>query len=719
LALHPWIHVGGEVLLLALLVGAAYGPALDAGFVTWDDPEYVARNAHVQAHDPARWLEIFDPRTLVVHDWTPLVTVTHIVERNLVGNDPAAYHATNGVLQIACALAAAALFRTLGMPAFLATAAAALYAVHPLQVESVAWIASRKNLLSTLFFLLAAVVYLRRRSPAGWGLSLGLFVLAVMGKATAVMLPAWLAAVHGARRDVPVRTWVLALAPFFAVALARGLYTVVTQSEPVEDTAALGLVGRLAVMGPILATYLRQLFWPADLSLLYPWPDLTFTDPRVLGAWVGLIAIVALVIAGRRDRRLLELSVFVPIALFPTLNLIPAPFLQADRYVHLPLVGAVGVVAVALDRVLGGRTRVASALLIAGALALVPLTRARTEVWQNSERLWRDALASDPGFAPGYSNLAIDLHAEGRSEESIELLEEAVRLEPTRPLWRANLGAILAETGDVDEGRRLLESAVEESPDLADAHGSLAVIALQEGRTDDALEHARSAAALRPGDPRIEVHVPEALARLGKRDEAIEEYRRIARSYPIPEVLLGWADQERLSGRMGGAETLYVRLLEIEPDQPDALYNLGTLRFNQGDTMQALGLYDRLIAVAPNHAAGHNNRGNALLGLGRRLDALAAYRAAVASAPDDPRFKTNLANVLAQSGDCRAALVLYEEALRIDPSSSIARLNHGSCLLQVGRRDEGVRELQALSDEGHFTGRIERILSSSPSGETR
>ena len=575
----------------------------------------------------------------------------------------------------------------------------------------IAWVASRKNLLSTLFFLLSAIVYLRRQTRAGWALSFGLFLLALTGKATAVMLPAWLAAVHLIRRDVPVRSWAVSLMPFVAVAFVRGLYTIVSQADPVQDTAALGLAGRLAVMGPVLATYLRQTFLPTDLSLLYPWPEMSWTDASVLGSWAVVFALCAAVALGRRDRRLLTLAFLVPIALFPTLNLIPAPFLQADRYLHLGMAGATGVISLGLAAVLGSRPTVAAAVIIAWAVALVPITRDRTEVWHDSERLWRDALAASPGFAPGYSNLALHLHGIGRSREAAELLREAARLEPGRPLWRANLGSVLAATGSREEGRGLLEGALADEPDLAEAHGSLAVIALQEGHPEDALGYARAALELKPGDPQLEVHVPEALARLGRREEAITEYRRIARSYPTPEVLLGWADQERALGRLGESEALYGRLLEIAPDQPDALYNLGTLRFSQGDAAGALVLYDRLLVQHPNHAAGHNNRGNALLRLGRPTDALSAYRTAVEHAADDPRFKTNLANVLGQEGDCRGALELYDEVLRTDPGTVIARMNRGACLLQLGREEEGVAVLLALSAEGHYPERIKAILA--------
>ena len=705
-------RVLAPVVLLGALILVSYGPALDAEFVAWDDLDYITGNPHVQAHDPLRWFEILDPRVLVVREWTPVVTATYILERHLVGTDPAIYHATNLLLQLGCALAALGLLRTLGLPAPLALGAAAWYAVHPLQVESVAWVAARKNLLSTLFFLLAATAYLRTRSRRGRAGAFGLFVLAITSKATAVVLPAWLVAIHLLRRDRPVRRWVLALAPFFVVGFARGLYSLATQAGAVLDTASLGPAGRLAAMGPVLLRYARQAVWPSDLALLYPWPELGFADPRVLAAWAGVALLIAVVvIAGRRDRRTLELGLLVGAALFPTLNLLPAPFLQADRYVHLALVGVAGLLAIAVARLTAGRLRVAALLLVAWALVWVPVSHTRTAVWQNSEQLWRDALAHDPGFAPGHSNLGLHLLAEERTAEAIDRLRRAVELEPQRPLWRANLASALVSRGDLDEGRSLLEAALAENPELADAHGTLAVIALRQGRPEQALALARRGAALRPGDPLLEVHVAEALAALGQTEEAARHYERIARAYPIPEVMLGWADLERKAGRPDRAEAHYRRLLRHRPDEPDAVYNLATLRLNAGDSREALQLYDRLLTLHPDHAAAHNNRGSALLALGRTREAEEAYERAVELAPDDPRFKTNLANVRGATGRCDEALALYEQVLVLDPGSTIARLNRAGCLVQLGRPEEARPILRALLAEGVYRERVEKLLA--------
>jgi Flp pilus assembly protein TadD len=706
------LQVLAPAVLLGALVLASYGPALDGAFVTWDDLEYVAGNPHVQAHRPLRWLEILDPRVLVVLEWTPVVTATHILERHLIGNDPTIYHATNLLLQLGCALAALGLLRTLGLPGLLALGAAAWYAVHPLQVESVAWVAARKNLLSTLFFLLAARAYLGARSQRGRAGAFALFILAITSKATAVVLPAWLAAIHLLRRDRPVRTWAFALAPFFLAGLVRGLYSLSTQAGAVLDTAALGLPGRLAVMGPVLVRYARQAVWPDDLALLYPWPDLSFGDPIVLAAWAGVgLLVVGVGIAGRRDRRVLELGLLVAAALFPTLNLFAAPFLQADRYVHLALVGVAGLLALALNQLAARRLRVVAVLLIAWSLVWVPISRSRTTVWQDSERLWRHALVHHPGFAPGHSNLGLHLLANERTREAIEQLRRAVELEPKRPLWRANLASALVSRGDLDEGRRLLEAAVEENPELADAHGTLAVIALREGRNEEALALARRGAALRPGDPLLEVHIPETLAALGQTEEAARHYERIAATYPIPEVMLGWADLERKRGRLDRADALYRRLLRHHSDEPDGVYNLATLRLNAGDNGEALELYDRVLALQPGHASAHNNRGSALVALGRTREAEEAYGRAVALAPDDPRFSTNLANVLGATGRCAEALALYERALVLDPGSTIARVNRAGCLVQVGRREEARPILRTLLAEGAYPERVEKLLA--------
>jgi tetratricopeptide (TPR) repeat protein len=702
---------------LALLVALAHGGAFHAEFIAWDDPQYVTANRQVQAHDPRAWLEILDPRTLVMLEWTPLVTATHRVERHVLGTDPAIYHATNLVLQFGCAVAVLALFGALGLPWPLALGAASWFAVHPLQVESVAWVAARKNLLSTLFFLLAAWAYLGARSPRRQLNAFGLFLLSIASKATAVVLPAWLAGLHVLRRDRPVSRWGLALLPFFAVGLARGLYSVATQADTVESAAALGLSGRLAIMGPVLLRYARQAAWPSDLALLYPWPALGWTEPQVAGAWAAVCALIAAtVVLGRKDRRLLEVAWLVPVALFPVLNLLPAPYFQADRYTHLALVGVAGILALCLERVVVGHSRLAGALLLGWALALVPISRARTEVWLDSKRLWTDALAHDPSFARGHSNLGLVLLSEGQIGTAAHHLQRAVELEPEQALWRVNLAAVRVSNSELEEGRRLLEQAVRENANLPEAYGTLAVIALRENRAEEALAYAERAVSFRGGDPLLDVHVPEALAALGRREEALARYEAIAQIYPISQVLLGWADLEHRAGRPERAEALYRRLLRDEPQNEDATYNLATLRLNVGDNSAALKLYDQLLVYHPNHAAAHNNRGSALLALGRVAEARESYARAIRLAPYDPRFKTNLANVLGSFGQCAEALPLYEEVLAVEPDSTLARLNRASCLVQVGRGEEAVPILRTLRSEGAYPDRVERLLAEAEAG---
>jgi tetratricopeptide (TPR) repeat protein len=685
--------------------------------VNWDDPAYVSENPHVQARSPRKWIEILDPRTLVASEWTPVVTAAHILERRLLGSHPGVYHASNVLLQLGCALAALALLRGLGLATAPALGAAAWYAVHPLQVEPVAWVAARKTLLSSLFFLLAALAYLRSGERRGRLTAFVLFVLALLSKATAVVLPAWLAALHLIRRERPRRRWITALIPFFVVAFARGLYTLSTQEGAVQETAALGLGGRLAAMGPVLATYARQIVWPQDLALLYASPSLAWTDLRVIGAWV-LVAAAALAVAlaSRRDRRWAELGSLAALALLPTSNLLPAPFLQADRYLHLSLLGVAGLLALAVARI--GNERAAAAVLLAWALALVPVSRARALVWHDDERLWRDALAHAPDLAHAHSNLGLYLVAAGRADEALTHLERAVAAEPGDPRWQVNLAAALVSKGDLAQARAVLERALAQSGSLAAAHGTLAVIALKEGRAEEALSHAERGASLHPGNPQLEVHVAEALAAVGRHEEAIAAYRRITDTYSFADAFLGWADLELELGRPGRADALYREILEESPEQVDALYNLATLRLQAGDVPAALELYDRLLAKRPGHAAAHSNRGSALLRLGRTEEAREAYARAVQAAPADPVFKTNLANVLGALGRCDEALPLYDAVLSSDPQSVVARFNRAACLLRLGRREEALPLLQALRSEGAYRERVEALLRSAEPGAT-
>jgi Flp pilus assembly protein TadD len=596
--------------LVAALALLAHARSLSGEFLTWDDDHYVTNNLDVRHPTLDGVVQIFGPSSLVLREWTPVVTLSFAVEHALFELDPRPYHVTNWLLHAATSALVVLLLAQIGAPILLAAGAGALFAVHPLQVESVAWVSARKNLLALLFSLASLLVYVRGRGTRTVLASLGLFVLALGSKGTAVVVPLWLLAYRltvgreGASRKEGLRVVAL-LAPFFVLALARGLWSIHTQAEVVERTAAMGLADRLAAMGPVSITYLCQLFWPMNLSAHYAWPPLDWGDPRVIGSWAFVLALAgAVALWGRRDRRVAFAGLLAVAGLFPTSNLIAAPFLQADRYTHMALVGvAYLVVAGAWSSSRKVRLPpVAAGVAVAAwlAIVLVPTTWARTAVWKSSCSLWRDTVAHAPTHSPALSNLGLCLLGEGNFEGAELEFRKALALDSSNAEAWNNLGTLLLGQKRPEEARDAFHQAIALDPRRSTPHRNVAKAYHELGELGRAEFHLRRAIELAP-------RRPAAYSALG--------------------FLL--ADQ----GRTGEAERWLREGLAMR-ETPDTHNNLAWLLLETGRTKEGLLHARQAVRLRPKFAAAWDTLGVALARAGQPDEAREAFERALTLNPD-------------------------------------------------------------------------------------
>jgi Flp pilus assembly protein TadD len=591
---------------VAALALAAHARSLGGEFVSWDDDRYVTTNPDVRYPTPSSLAQLLDPRSLVLREWTPVVTASFAVEHALFGLDPLPYHATNCLLHSATSAGVVLLFTTVGAPVSLAAGAGALFAVHPLQVESVAWVSARKNLLALLFSLASLIVYARGRTRRATAASLLLFVLALGSKGTAVVLPLWLLGYRltaGRRDGDRVVGIVIALLPFFALAVARGLWSMHTQADVVGPTTARGLGGRLAVMGPVFVTYLRQLFWPVGLSADYPWPPMRGTDPRVLYSW-AIIALVALGIGAMawRDRRVALAACMAAAGLFPTANLIPAPYLQADRYTHMALVGVSYLVVAAcvkLSRPLHSTTPAAVAGLAWMALILVPETWARTATWRSACTLWRDTVVHSPTNATARANLGLCVLDEGDLEGAEQEYRRALVLDPSHATAWNNLGALMLRRERREEARDAYMRAVALDPRSAPMHRNLAKAYEALGEFERAESQLNLALQLDPRAPIAYSGLGFLLMRQGRREEAEAVLRRglAIRETPDLHNNLAWLLVE--TGRPEEGREHALRSVEMGPESAVAWDTLGVALARVGQQKEAREAFEQALSLNP------------------------------------------------------------------------------------------------------------------------
>ena len=616
-------------LLLLLLAGvlAAYQPTQHAGYV-WDDDVYVTRNQLLTAPDGLRriWFSLDSPS-----QYFPLTYTVLRVERKLWGLNPAGYHAANVLLHALNAVLLWRLLRRLAIPG--AWLGAALFALHPVNVESVAWITELKNILSLLFYLLAmrAWVEFIEDAPAHrvrfYLLSLLCAALALCGKTTACTLPAALALLLWLQGK-PVegrRLW--QIAPFVLLGLGMGLVSVWWERHhqyAVGAAFGVGLLSRFLIASRALWFYAGKLIWPVHLAFIYPQWKINPHDPAAWG-WPAATALLALAVWRARfffGRAVAGALLFYAAALSPLLGFIMEYTFRytfvADHYQYIAAIAPCALAGACVAKLPWPRAWAGmvlpGALVAAGLLlTLGLLTRQQCGNYADNETLWRATLAENPGAAIAHNNLAGALYAKGKT----------------------------------DEGIALSRTVLETDPDNVSAHNNLGFGLLKKGRMEEALPHFQRALALEPGNPHAYYNLGLAGLDRGDFTNAIPWFEKaIAREPEYPEAWCNLAFAFLRAGRSGEAMAADEKALALDPDYALAHNDLGSLLLQAGRAGEALPHFQRAAALQPAFAETQYNMGEALLVLGRRNEAVEHYRLALKMRPDFAPAANRLAQLL-------------------------------------------------------------------------
>ena len=508
---RPDRRLAAVALVLAAGVAAVYGQTARHGFLIFDDDLYILANPHVAGG--LSWRGFLWAFGYHAGNWHPLTWLSHMLDAEAFGLWAGGHHLTSAALHAVNAALLLAVLSAMTGALWRPAAVAALFALHPLRVESVAWAAERKDVLAALFWLLATGAYLRyARSPGArrYLAALGLFALGLAAKPMLVTLPLVLLLLDWwPLGRVSPRAWrrlLLEKAPFLALSLLSGLVTLRGQTLDLSSLQmdAPDLAARLANAAVATVAYLRSLAWPAGLAPLYPYPRAGLPTPVVAAATAALLAIVAAAALQARRRPWLATGwLWYLVALLPVVGLVQVGGQsRADRYTYLPLVG----VAVALAWLAGEawprgararRIAAAGALLALAALAATSAAYAR--VWRDGLSLFGHAVRVTEGNYLMLNNLAIVLMEQGRLEEAAGVLREEARANPRRCDAHYNLGQILESLGRHAEALPPLERALScyargaRNPHyVADARYNLARALAGLGRQAEAAEHLRA-----------------------------------------------------------------------------------------------------------------------------------------------------------------------------------------------------------------------------------
>jgi len=573
---------------LALAVLAAYAPVWRAGFITYDDPAYVTANPHVQGGLSWAGL-IWALTTGHAGNWHPLTWISHMLDVQLYGMNPLGHHLTSVALHAANSILLFLLLQRMTKAMWPSALVAALFALHPLRVESVAWVSERKDVLSALFWILSIWAYVRFVEESGAGkakggtfyiLSVVLFALGLAAKPMLVTLPFVLLLLDYwplQRRQTPVAGLFVEKTPFFILAAASCVVTLLAQFQggAVMPLAKLPLGARLANVPVSCARYVAKTFWPAHLAIAYPlfkWPVWD-----IAGATVFLLLLSGLALRRVRAQPWLAVGwLWFLGTLAPVIGVVQVGTQSmADRYSYIPGIGLFIAVVWAARHWgvrLGAR---APAVLgaLAAAICLV-LTARQAAFWENSRTLFLHAIQSTTNNYVAYDGLGRWAEINGRTNAAIDYMETAVRIQPKFTRSLNDLGRVLLGTGRIDEALAHLQKAVSLDPDFADARYNLGYALLAKGRVGEALDQFQAQVNLEPADFKAQNNMGTVLLQ---------------------------------NGLAGDAIAYLQKAVEIKPADAEPHYLLGNALFRTGRVVEAIRHYEKAIQLSPDHIQARND----------------------------------------------------------------------------------------------------------------
>jgi len=568
-------------LILAVVTILAYQPAWHGGLL-WDDDAHIG-GSELRTPDGLRRIW-FVPRT--TQQYYPLLHTSYWLQQKLCGDSITGYHIVNLLLHIGCVVLVLRIVRFLRIPG--AELAATIFALHPVNVETVAWIAERKNTLSGVFALAATLWYLRfdeTRSRRSYALALGLFLLGLLSKTAIVTLPLALLVIFWWKRGaISWRHDVVPLIPFFFFSAAAGLMTRWVEYGNIGYRARmldLSLLDRCLIAGRAFWFYLWKLLWPSNLMFVYPRWEISAAVP-----WQYIFPLAVLVLLGilwslRRWSRTPLAGVLVyMVLLLPSLGFANIYFFLysfvADHWQYLACLGIItpcasGIVLLATRLKSGYAWLEPGVTLVIGGVLFL-LTWQQSRMYNNAETLYRTTIAHNPACWLAYDHLIDILYQANRIPEAMNLFKDELRIKPA--VAHYSLGNALLRKGRTSEAIDQFTEALRINPDYAEAHNNLGYALLVTGRTSAAIEQCKEALRIDPTYAHAHNNLGNALAQTGRASEAIEHYKQT---------------------------------LRINPNSADAHSNLGAALAQMGRISEAMEELKAAVRINPNNIDARNN----------------------------------------------------------------------------------------------------------------
>ena len=665
-------------LFLTLATLTAFWQVRNNEFINLDDDLYITNNPNVYGGFTLKGIRWAFTSVHAGH-WHPITWISHMLDCNLYGLNPIGHHTTNLLLHITNTLLLFILLLRMTALPWQSGFVAALFALHPLHVESVAWVAERKDLLCAFFWMLTTwtyIYYIQKPRFNRYLLVTISFLFALMSKPMAVTLPfAFLLLDYwplgrfklGKVDKAQAFRIVLEKVPLFFLAAALSLFTLLSHwgSEALSSLNKLPLEVRIENALNSYLRYIEKMLWPEGLAVLYPHPmALPFSTVGRAAVLLTILTVLVILVRKRHSYFIVGWLWYLG-TLLPVIGLIQAGIqAMADRFTYIPLIGLFIIVVYGISDVLKRWRYRKVALITSGGLLLsmlMILTVRQVQLWQNSVTLfthtlyvtdnnslihnnlgvtlarlgedekaifhYRKALEINPRYSDAHCNLASLLARQGKDQEAISHLLEAIRVRPDKPEAHNDLGVILAKGGKIQEAIAHFSEAIRVNPNYPAAYLNIGIALLCEGRNREAIPYLNEALRLNPREAKVHDNLGVALAATGKTEEAATHYYQALQINP--DYVDAHHDLGSLLIRQGKdkeAAPHYHTILRINPSDAQAHYELGVILVRQGKSEEAVGHLTEAVRLLPNYGEAHLALGMLYFELGKKDLAFSQYK---------------------------------------------------------------------------------------------
>jgi len=726
----PFLTIGREWIIcifIVMIILAVYWQVGNHDFISYDDRAYVTKNHVVKTGlnlESVKWAFT----ATYEHNWHPLTWLSHMLDYQIYGLNPGGHHFTNILFHIANSILLFLIFRRMTKAVWESAFIAILFAIHPLHVESVAWVAERKDVLSTFFWMLtigAYVFYCENPGTKRYLLTVSLFALGLMAKPMVVTLPFVLLLIDywplnrlhkkqfikinplkeeaqerkssnkrkikksRAKKTVSnhetqkldfqwtaISRLIYEKIPFLALALVSCIITIYAQQKLIQPLWSLPISLRIGNAIISYSHYLINMIWPFKLALYYPHP-ITLSLWQVVASCIFLVVVSSFAIVTLRKFHYFAVGWFWYMGtLLPVIGIIQVGAQSmADRYTYIPLIGIFIVIVWGTSDLIQRWEYIGkkSILVLAGGIVLSVLlitTWMQVGYWKNSETLYQHALNVTTKNDVMHYNMGVISLERGKIAEAINHHTAAIAIDPYYVDAHLNLGDALDKMGERDKAMKHYAMVLKIAPQHFKAHLRLGNIFFEQNKTDRALIHFSKAIRLDPGSAYAHIRLGNTFAKTGKLDSAVK---------------------------------CYLDAAKIEANNASTYYNLGNVYYKSGDVEGAVEYYSKALVISPSLKEGHNNLGNALMRSGKIEVAIAHFRESLRIDPDFDVASVNLKKALLILQEIDVSIKNSENALKIEPQNPKFYYNLGNSYFMKGDFDNAIRYFRnALSIDPNF-----------------